>query len=368
MKTPKITRRRIILAIPVILASGLLLAGFLTWLTAVPTTPDGDDAESAQAVFKQQMLKAPETDPAKTADELQLLALGNEVGKFRDGAVTASDTKAMAQLPEVAPGALQDFLKGEISAKFPIIWPYVISGSFIVMGNALGDEPIVAFYNPYFDVAILTKWNFKDETETKTAPSFKLVEAVPITGRAFLENRSSLATDQPVWTDSEALFEVRIVKAAQDFVAAFEERYPPFGLDSVALSADPGAASSALALAEDRVFFLLRWVIDAQDPAAPVNYAAAIKQLRGALSAPSADKLAALLPKDNPQAADAFFELGPEIRKGMKPYLVIDKNVIFISPIKLPTGFISVYFTPAAKGYAPELVSLFNLEASYPGL
>ena len=51
----------------------------------------------------------------------------------------------------------------------------------------------------------------------------------------------------------------------------------------------------------------------------------------------------------------------------MKPYLVIEKNVIFIDPINLPTAFISVYFEPADKGYVPGLVTLFNLEASYPG-
>jgi hypothetical protein len=72
-----------------------------------------------------------------------------------------------------------------------------------------------------------------------------------------------------------------------------------------------------------------------------------------------------LLPKDNPQAAEMFFQLDPDIREGMKPYLVVDKNVIFIDPINLPTGFISVYFNPVDKTYVPGLVSLFNLEGSY---
>ena len=94
----------------------------------------------------------------------------------------------VAELPQVAPGALQVLLEGEISTQFPLIWPYVVAGSFTVIGNALGNDPIVAFYNPYFDVALLTRWSFNDHTETETEVGFKLMEAVPMTGRAFIEN------------------------------------------------------------------------------------------------------------------------------------------------------------------------------------
>lgn len=298
---------------------------------------------------------------------MQLLALDYEVEKFRAGAVVASDTKTLAELPEVTSGAFQEFFKGEISAKFPYIWPYVIAGSFTVMGNALGDEPVVAFYNPYFDVAILTKWRFQAEPAAGKDPGFKLMEAFPVTGRAFVENRVSQSKDQPVWADSQAqLFEVRIVNAAQAFIAAFEQRYPPSGRGSAVLSADAGSAGVAVALVEERVFFLMRWVIDAQDPSAKVNYAAGIEQLRDALSASSPGKLEALLPKNNPQTAELFFHLERGIRKGMKPYLVVDKNVIFINPVNLPKAFVSVHFEPGAKGYRPGVVALFNLGASYP--
>ena len=355
--------RRLISVLGIVIL-GFLIYGFCILLNAIAAKRSGLTAEDPRAFFEQQVKAT--GDAQNATDCLQLVALDSDVEKFRAGAIRAADTKTFTELPEAAPGALQDFLHGKISAKLPYIWQYVISGSFIVIGNALGDEPVVAFYNPYFDVAILTKWSFKDQTETKTKPGFKLMQAIPVTGRAFLENRPSLSTDQPIWTDSKALFEVRIVKAAQDFVTAFEKRYPPFGRDSVVLSADAGATGTAIALAEGRVFSLLRWVIDAQNPRAPVNYVEGINSLRDALSASSPAKLAALLPKDNPQNAEIFFRLPPEIRKGMKPYLVIDRNVIFLDPRNLPTGFISVYFPPAPEGYSLGLAALFNLEGSYP--
>lgn len=316
-----------------------------------------------RAVFAQ-YIKTGGGDPQTMADALQLTTLDAAVEHFRAGAVGAADTKTLTMLPEVAPGALQDLLTGKITPKYPLIWPYVISGSFFVIGNSLSDEPVVAFYNPWFDVALITKWSFKDLAGAKAG--FRLMQAIPVSGRAFLENRATINTDKPIWSGSSSLFEVRIVNAAHQFIAAFEQRYPPFGRDSATLAADNTTVATAISLAENRVFSLLRWVIDAENPAAPINYAEGIKSLRDALSASSPAKLSALLPKDNPQDADTFFRLPPEIRKGMKPYLVVDRNVIFLDPRNLPTGFISAYFPPDGAGYNLGLAALFNLEASYP--
>ena len=365
---PKSFIGRLVSVLVVIPAFGLLVYGFCIWLTS--TAPKQTEVASGdlRTTFERQLKAAGEGQAQTVADSVQLVALDSDVNNFRVGAVKSADTKTMTELPEVAPGALQDLLRGQVSAKYPHIWPYIISGSFIVIGNSLGDDPVVAFYNPWFDVALLTKWTFKEQPGTNKKPGFLLMQAIPVTGSAFLENRPSLKTDQPIWSGSTALFEVRIVGAAQKFIAAFEKRDPPFGRESVTLPADSAAIATAISSAENRVFYLLRWAIDAQNAAAPVNYVAGIRSLRGALSASSPAKLAALLPKDNPQNAEIFFRLPPEIRKGMKPYLVIDRNVIFIDPRNLSTGFISAYFTPDGEGYTLGLAALFNLEASYPGL
>jgi hypothetical protein len=342
--------------------------GFLIARGAIMAPPPADlDGDRVAALLHLRKLQGTGSEPTKVVDELQLVILGHDVEEFRDGAVALSVTKAMSELPQVAPGALQDFVKGEVSVRFPFIWSYVMAGSFIVMGDTLADNPVVAFYNPYFDVAILTKWSLTGQTAPDTKPGFKIIEAVPSTGRAFLENRASLATDTHISDNPMTPLQVRIVKGAAGFVEAFEKRYPPMGRESAAFSTDAAATGVAVALIEKRVLYLLTWLADAQDSGATVNYAAEITQLRSALSASSPAKLEALLPKDNPQAAGTFFQLQPNIRRGMKPYMVIEKNVIFLDPVNLPTAFISLDLKPAAKGYTPALVSLFNLEASYPG-
>ena len=349
-----------------------LIYGVVLWRLAATSELDMTaelidyDDQEARVLLEQQM-NTPNSEPSEAVDDAQLLLLAYDVEKFRDGTVFSPSTKAIAELSQVMPGVFNELLEGEISTKFPIIWPYVMAGSFVVIGNTLGDDPIVAFYNPYFDIALLTKWNFKTNAETTTGTGFKLTQVVPVTGRAFIENRSSLSTDHPVWTDSEEIFEVKIIQAAHHFVTTFEERYPPLEREAAELAAtdtDVVAQRTAISVAETRVFSLLQWIIDAQNPDAPVNYAAEIEQLRDAFSADSPDELAALLPKDNPQTAESFFQLKPDILKSMKPYLVIDKNVIFISPVNYPTGFISVYFNPADQGYELGLALLFDLDIS----
>lgn len=159
---------------------------------------------------------------------------------------------------------------------------------------------------------------------------------------------------------------MRFLHAAQNFVKVFEERYPPYGQDSVAFSASADSIATAINVNENRVFYLLRWVIDAQNASSPVNYKSGIDQFRDALAASSPEKLSALLPADNPQNAQTFFRLPADVRKGMKPYLVIGEDVIFLNPIDHPTAFIAVYFGPAAHGYVPTLAALFNLNAGAP--
>jgi hypothetical protein len=363
---------RIVLIIALVVALGLLISGVYLWRSVANRQPDmtsalnEPDIETLTAFLNRRTPGGANSEPSKAVDDLQLLFLGNDTEAFRVNAVMSSSASAMAELAQVSPGALQDILEGEITAEFPVIWPYVMAGSFIVLGNSLGNDPVVAFYNPYFDVAILTKWGLKDAAEYESEPGFKLKEAVPVTGRAFLENRPSLASDQPIWADSEALFEIRLVNAAQNFVAAFEERFPPLGRGSVEklAQADASATKAAVSVTEDRVFTLLQWVIDARNPDAPVNYADAIEDLQTAFSASSPRRLKALLPDDNPQTADMFFELEPEVREGMKPYLVVDKNIIFVDSITLPTVFISVYVEQIDEEYVPGLVALFDLRAT----
>lgn len=330
---------------------------------------EGFDAASVRAYLEKKMVIAPKVKASSTPDidedDERLLKLSLTTVLFRVGAILCSTTTEMVELDQVTPGSCKVFQGNKISSKFPIIWPYVVGGSFLTVGNALSDTPIAALYNPYFDVVILTRWRLVTDDTGQKPSVFKIIEAVPVVGRAFRADRAARATDTPSWSDSKApLFEFRIAEAAQSFVAAFEKRYPPLGRKSAVLSTE--GVQHTIEQVESGVFALIKWVIDAQTPSAPVNYAAEIKQLRAALAASKPDQLEKLLPADNIQTAASFFGLDDSIRAGMRPYVVADTNVIFLDSISLPMGFISVHYKQEAKGYSVGAMNLFGLLAPYP--
>src|SRR4051812_14354943 len=156
----KYSRGRLIAGLIVLSVLGLICYGFFISLHAAGNEVKQSALDNPRAFFQQQTALG--TNPADTAECLQLAMLDRDVESFRTSAAKASDIGTMTTLPGVAPGALQELGKGQISAKFPVLWPYVMAGSCSVIGNSLADEPVVAFYNPYFDVVLLTKWTFRD--------------------------------------------------------------------------------------------------------------------------------------------------------------------------------------------------------------
>lgn len=304
---------------------------------------------------------------AQALQKAQLILLEATADHFRIHSVIAPEINNMSQFQQVTPGALAGLQNSEISQSYPYIWSYLLAGSFPVFGHGLSDSPVVAYYNPYFDLALMTQWEMGTANDSASTGVFKLTKAWPVTGRAFIENRDSLASDTPPGSGVGKLFEVKIVNGAQGFTNSFEDRYLPFDRTTIALSIDAKVEQQSISIAENRIFALLQWVSDARSISAPVNYANGIETLQGALAATSPEQLKALLPANNPQSAEELFILSPTIRSGMTPYMVIDKNVIFIDPLKLPTAFISTYFEPVGVEYTLALALLFDLHTSYAG-
>jgi len=322
------------------------------------STTDTIDSRLSQALVNWQLKKIASPLDSKALDDARLLLLEVTAEHFRQNAFITTETPTGTSFQQVAPKALQDMLNGKVSQAYPHLWSYLMAGAFPVFGYALGDFPVVAYYNPYFDLVLMTQWAISNT-------GFVPIQAWPTTGRAFIEDRDSLASDKQIGKEPGTLFEVQIVNAAQGFTVVFEDRVPPLERLSSTLSIDPEAKKQAISIAENRIFSLVQWVNDARDPAKPINYAKEIDALQQALSATSSDDLKTLLPADNPQKADELFLLPANNRESMQPYLVIDRNVIFIDPNR-PTVFLSSYFEPAGQGYTLALALLFDLHKVYP--
>ncbi len=356
---------------------GLYLGALLLYGLAIILNPEtysksvdiDQRLSQAQETLRQKKIESP--SDVKVLEKAQLRLLEATAEHFRIHAVIAAKAADISQLQQVKPGAIQGLLDGEVSQSYPYIWSYLLAGSFPIFGHALSDSPIIAYYNPYFDLALMTQWEISATSDaaavidTTTTIDFNLIKAWPVTGRAFIENRDSLASDTLPGSEAGTLFEVKIVNAAQTFTNSFEDRYPPFERTTIHLRINAETEQQSISIAENRIFALLQWVSDARSHSAPVNYANGIEALQGSLSATSPDKLSTLLPKNNPQSAQELFLLPQDVRAGMTPYMVIDKNVIFIDPINLPTAFISAYFEPGEEKYRLALAVLFDLHTSY---
>lgn len=145
---------RVLTRILVAAAAGLfLLVGVSIWSALMDPETEELNGEEIAGFIENQMLELPEDEQIEVLQDMELLVLADDVGVFRQAAAEASTIDAVAALPEVEPQALDEFVNGEISKKFPYVWPYVLSGSIYALGQIRGAEPIVAFYNPYFDVA-----------------------------------------------------------------------------------------------------------------------------------------------------------------------------------------------------------------------
>jgi len=324
----------------------------------------------AQETLRQKKIESPLD--VKVLEKAQLHLLEATAEHFRVHAVIAAKAADISQLKQVTPGAIQGLLEGEVSQSYPYIWSYFLAGSFPIFGHALSDSPIIAYYNPYFDLALMTQWEVTATSHAAavtdtTTTDFKLSKAWPVTGRAFIENRDSLASDTPSGSEASTLFEIKIVNAAQTFTNSFEDRYPPFERTVAVLHLNAETEQQSISIAENRIFSLLQWVSEARSHLAPVNYANEIETLQGSIAATSSDELSTLLPANNPQSAQELFLLPQNVRTGMTPYMVIDKNVIFIDPINLPTAFISAYFEPSEEKHTLALAVLFDLHTSYHG-
>lgn len=362
----------------IVILLGLYLGALLLYGLAIILNPEtysksvGIDQRLSQAqeTLRQKKIESP--SDVEVLEKAQLRLLEATAEHFRIHAIIAAKAADISQLQQVKSGAIQGLLNGEVSQSYPYIWSYFLAGSFPIFGHALSDNPIIAYYNPYFDLALMTQWEISATidaaavTDTSTT-DFNLTKAWPVTGRAFIENRGSLASDTPSGSEAGTLFEIKIVNAAQTFTNSFEDRYPPFERTTIPLRINTEVEQQSISIAENRIFSLLQWVSDARSHSAPVNYANVIEALQGSLSATSPDELSALLPANNPQSAQELFLLPQDIRTGMTPYMVIDKNVIFIDPINLPTAFISAYFEPSEEEHRLALAVLFDLHTSYPG-
>lgn len=318
----------------------------------------GFSPESVRNFFRKSSPAKPAAragDPTPNAvEEMLLVELWGKAMKFREMAVDHPKLDAWKRSDLVRTGALERLEGGKITQAYRELWSWVLMGSQVMAGNTMSDQPVVAFYNPFIDAALLTTWTHVDDK------GWRMADAVPITGAAMVGRRGSRPGDRPGYGKAASGgLDEKLVGNSKRFVAAFESAYPAFGRSVRALPADAASVSAALSYVEDSSYTFIGWVRDAMNPKAKLNYVTLLRYFHSAWRDDSPEKLADLI-EPNPISAESLFRIKQPVRARMLPYVVLPNLALFVDP-HTADGFLSVQIgqneagTPAEADYVESV-------------
>jgi len=267
----------------------------------------------------------------------------------------AADVRAALRL--VPSGTSFDFLAACDSFKaVPDVWTYFFSTTVLFVGNQGTAEPTAAFYSPFFDAAVLVRWNFD-------AAGRPYVAGASLRSGAEVEGGAPSAEESlPRWMMADGPPPASLAGQYRGFAAAFSRQFPPGAPTPWAAWAQPSAATlnvtGRLAMLQAAILVDLQGL-----PESPLREPLAA--LRAAALKGDAAGLAQVLPAGNPLSAQAVAELPLPFRCRLCPVFVVwdDRQaLIFLGDgSALRFGAIALYDArPPAR-----LVSLaiYDLEA-----
>jgi hypothetical protein len=262
-------------------------------------------------------------------EELLLVELWGKATQFRKMAVEKPRLDTWKRSALVRPGALDRLEQGKITPVYRELWNWVLMGSQVVAGSTLSDQPVVAFYNPFIDAALLTTWTHVDDK------GWKMSDAVPVTGTAFVARRASRSGDRPGYGKGTAL-EAGIVANSRRFIAAFEAQYPPFGRQSRGVAGGDAGTQAALKYMEEGSYALIGMLASSEGAAQPE-----VRSIHRAMTERTSETLAQMIGSASPVSAEGYFRIPQRTREQMTPYFSAGGVTLSVNPDSLD-GFSSV--------------------------
>jgi hypothetical protein len=97
------------------------------------------------------------------------------------------------------------------------LWRYFFTGTLVLVGNTKSETPIVLFYNPFLDGALLTRWRWI------TQSSLEPIDGIFILGAALRGDPQT--TILPEWWNSPKALDIMVAQYSQAR-NAFEKNFP----------------------------------------------------------------------------------------------------------------------------------------------
>jgi hypothetical protein len=280
-------------------------------------------------------------------EELLLVELWGKATQFRKLAVDKPKLDAWKRSALVRPGALDRLEQGKITPVYRELWNWVLMGSQVVAGSTMSDAPVVAFYNPFIDAALLTTWTHVDDK------GWKMADAVPVTGAAFVARRASRDGDRPGYGKGAAL-EEGIVANSRRFIASFEAQYPPFGRQNRGVAAGEAGTRAALKYIEEGSYALIG-MLASSEGAAQVE----VRSIHRAMTERTSDTLSLMVGAGSPLSAEGYFRLSQRTREQMTPYFSVGGVTLSVDPESLD-GFASLRLDGGSQSRAGAALGYFS--------
>jgi len=238
----------------------------------------------------------------------------------------------------------------------PALWPLFFAGALTLLGDARSDRPIVCFYNPLFDGALLTTWDVQGGNPRITG--------LGVRAGSDLSARGDPSGVPARWRVSPRPLPDGLAEQVKAFVADFEAAYPADG-DRPAEIPAPGIPPEALDRLEGQVFVALTQLRLIHD-ASVSQVGPLLRSLRRSLAKGDAGALAAALPPGNVVSAEDLLKLPVEMRTGVRPiYAVVsdEKLLVLLAATATPRVLGAYEFTLAGGKADPRSLVFFDVTA-----
>jgi hypothetical protein len=191
-----------------------------------------------------------------------------------------------------------------------LAWAHFFDGTFVLLGTDASGTRVTAFYNPYYDAAVLVSWD-------DTVPEPRMRRAATVSGDRIRGDAAAGGAGLPGWLSTAGASSGGLSAQFARFVAAFERHYPPPGRasDAAELPVDDAASREGIQLLGDIQVAALLALRDRLLPA----LTALSLELRAALARGDENALTGLLPKENPVTAREILQLPELLRASLVP-------------------------------------------------
>jgi hypothetical protein len=267
---------------------------------------------------------------------------------------SASIADAIARCP-VGP-ALDPLLGSEIGSQFPEAWAFFFAGSFVLVGDAMASAPVIAFYNPWLDGALITRWVDGERGPQMADAALWIASSFPARDDGIVPRYARWIHDA-----SSTPFPDALSARYRQFLDAFARTYPPQGTGGGARLRTPDQIV-ARDFIELQALGVMQRIVGIHQLDAGLGMS--VVHLVSALRSSDRAALLDLLGDEQVDLADMLLGLPVELRTRLVGIYALTSQrtalVAFGIP-ELPRFFILGRFT-AESGRPPVSVSVHDLD------